>query len=354
MHSMVASVPGALPGSHPTLTEARILAAAYTVAMLTPASISLRISELTSTLATFGRPLALLIVACVALVAITIAVPSLRSRMRGATAALLVALLLGEGALIWFHLRLGQACVVVDPQSGQVLGGFALPVWIESEKLYALSLLMAVIAVAARRHGDELRPLLAGTAAALAVGALIIGRPFTAPLPDFLAQYQSYLAAWASGDARVASQAFTAIEGSRRYFYNAWYMWVHPPLLFVSYGAFAASFAATVLMVTRRRSSYEQTAYRWARLGYLPLTAGMIVGMPWAIIAWKGEAWWWSGKVNMSLMMWVLYTAYLHGRLYLRRPGMWKAVAALSAVAFVALVLTYLTTYLVPGVHSVA
>jgi hypothetical protein len=322
--------------------------------MPTPASISLRIVALTGELASLGRPLAVLIGACVALVVLTIAVPALRSRLREAATALLAALALGEAVLVWFHVRLGQTCVVVEPQSGKVLGGFALPVWIESEKLYALALLMAIIAVMARRHGDELRPLLAGAAAALAAGALAIGRPFTTPLPDFLAQYQGYLAAWGSGDARAAAQAFAGIEGSRQYFYNAWYMWVHPPLLFVSYGAFAASFAATVLMVAHRRSSYEQTAYRWARLGYLPLTAGMIVGMPWAIIAWKGEAWWWSGKVSMSLMMWALYTAYLHGRLYLRRPGMWKVVAVLSAVAFVALVLTYLTTYLVPGVHSVA
>jgi ABC-type transport system involved in cytochrome c biogenesis permease subunit len=322
--------------------------------MPTPASISLRISALTGELASLGRPIAVLIAVCSALVALAIAVPALRGRLRHATAALLGALVLGEAALVWFHVRLGQTCVVVEPQSGRVLGGFAVPVWIESEKLYALALLMAVIAVAARRHADEMRPLLAGAAAALAAGALLIGRPFTAPLPDFLAQYQGYLAAWASGDAAVAAQAFAAIEGSRQHYYNAWYMWVHPPLLFASYGAFAASFAATVLMIVRRRSSYEQTAYRWARLGYLPLTAGMIVGMPWAIIAWKGEAWWWSGKVNMSLMMWALYTAYLHGRLYLRRPGMWKVVAALSVVSFVALVLTYLTTYFVPGAHSVA
>ncbi|MBC7265604.1 MAG: cytochrome c biogenesis protein CcsA [Coriobacteriia bacterium] len=324
------------------------------MSMLTPASIDQEIAALTGALGSLGRPLAVLIAACALLVGLAIAVPAFRGRLRAATAALLAALSLGEAVLVWFHVRLGQACVVVEPQSGRVTGGFALPVWIESEKLYALALLIAVIAVAARRHGEELRPLLAGAAAALAIGALIWGRPFAAPLPDFLAQYRGYLAAWASGDAAAAMRAFASIEGSRQYFYNAWYMWVHPPLLFVSYGAFAASFAATLLMIVRRRSSYEQTAYRWARLGYLPLTAGMILGMPWAIVAWKGEAWWWSGKVNMSLMMWALYTAYLHGRLYLRRPGMWKAVAALSVVAFVALVLTYLTTYLVPGVHSVA
>jgi cytochrome c biogenesis factor len=144
------------------------------------------------------------------------------------------------------------------------------------------------------------------------------------------------------------------MEGARQYYYNTWFMWVHPPLLFIGYGAFALSFVATIQMVRHRYSAYETTAYRWARLGYLPLTAGMLLGFPWAILAWQGESWWWSGKVNMSIMMWFLYTAYLHARLYLRRREMWKMVAALAILSFVVLVLTYLATYVVPGAHSYA
>ena len=53
-------------------------------------------------------------------------------------------------------------------------------------------------------------------------------------------------------------------------------------------------------------------------------------------------------------MMWMLYTAYLHARLYLRRRGMWKAVAALAVLSFLILVLTYVATYVVPGAHSYA
>ena len=107
-------------------------------------------------------------------------------------------------------------------------------------------------------------------------------------------------------------------------------------------------------MIATRHSSFETTAYRWARFGYVWLTLGMLLGFPWALAAWQGEAWWWSGKVNMSLMMWLLYTAYLHARLYLRRSGMWRAVAALAVLSFVILVLTYIATYVVPGAHSYA
>lgn len=312
------------------------------------------LQDVTSTLDLVGSVLDIAILAACAVLLVVLVVPRLRRHLHTAVGILLVTLAVGEGVLIWFHFRLWQICQVVDPTTGIATGGFAVPLWIESEKLFVWALLVTAIAFWVKRHSDELRPMLAVAAVALATGAVLLGKPFTEPLPDFLAQYTSYLTVWASSSTDIAYQAFRSMEASRLYYYNAWYMWVHPPLLFLSYGAFVASFAATLLMVVRRRSSYEQTAYRWARFGYLPLTLGMVVGMPWAIIAWSGDAWWWSGKVNMSLMMWVMYTAYLHSRLYLRRRGMWRVVALIAVLSFVALVLTYVTTYLVPGAHSVA
>jgi len=322
--------------------------------MLTPASITADLDGVLRTLASLGRVLDIAILGACIGVLLLAAVPRLRQHLKAATGVLAVTLAVGEVVLVWFHLRLWQICQLVDPLTGQVSGSYAVPLWIESEKLFVWALLVAAIAFGVRRHEDDLRPMLAVAAVALATGAVLLGKPFTEPLPDFFAQYSSYLAAWGSGSADMAYQAFRGAEASRLYYYNAWYMWVHPPLLFLSYGAFVASFAATLLMIVRKRSSYEQTAYRWARFGYLPLTLGMVVGMPWAIIAWSGDAWWWSGKVNMSLMMWVMYTAYLHSRLYLRRRGMWRVVALIAVLSFVALVLTYVTTYLVPGAHSVA
>ena len=162
-----------------------------------------------------------------------------------------------------------------------------------------------------------------------------------------------YVQSMAAGG-QAAASAYYGMESARQFYYNAWFMWIHPPLLFFSYGAFVISFIATVLMIRERHSAFETTAYRWARLGYLSLTAGMLLGLPWALMSWQGEAWWWSGKVNMSIMMWVLYTAYLHARLYLRRNHMWRAVAFLAVLSFVILVLTYIATYVIPGAHSYA
>ena len=264
-------------------------------------------------------------------------------------ALLLVA---GEIALGWFHWGLYRIAVVASPD-GVAAARVAVPLWVESEKLFVWALLVALLGAVARRQRRYLLPGVMIACALLAAGAALLGRPFTEPLPSFFSQYTGYLQATYQGG-MVAQQAYEGMESARRFYYNAWYMWVHPPLLFVSYAAFAISFIATLQMIRTRHSSFETTAYRWARFGYLWLTLGMLLGFPWALVAWQGEAWWWSGKVNMSLMMWLLYTAYLHARLYLRRRGMWRMVAVMAVLSFLILVLTYITTYVVPGAHSYA
>jgi hypothetical protein len=312
-----------------------------------------------STLATIGAPLTwALLAASLALAgtSLTRARPAWRRPAMFAVASLLGA---GEVLLLWFHRRLWLVTTFVDPSSGRAGSGIVTPIWIESEKLYLWAVIFAVMALLARRHRAELEPIVGTFLALFAAGAVMVSRPFTEPLPQFVGTVRTYLAlAGAPNPGTFATNprllaAAQQFEGLRDY-YASPFMWVHPPLLFFCYGAFVVSFAAVVLMLRTRRGEFETTAYRWARLGYLPLTAGMLLGFPWAVLAWKGQSWWWSGKVDVSIMMWLLYTAYLHGRLYLRRRGMWRWVAALAVLSFVALVLTYLSTYVVPGIHSVA
>jgi cytochrome c biogenesis factor len=313
-----------------------------------------QIDGLISTLSRIGAPLqVVLVVAAAALMLVTLLPQTCRYR-RPALAGMSALLILGELVLVWFHWGLYRAMVVVNPTTGALTGHVAAPLWIESEKLYLWALVVALMGFAMRRDRDDLIGGVNVVVALLTVGGVLSGKPFTEPLPGLLGQYAGYLQAMATGALSTAQPAFEGMEASRQYFYNSWYMWVHPPLLFIGYGAFTISFVATLRMIKDRLGRFETDAYRWARLGYLALTTGMLLGFPWAIIAWQGESWWWSGKVNMSLMMWLLYTAYLHARLYLRRRGMWRWVAAMAVLSFAVLVLTYITTYVVPGAHSYA
>jgi cytochrome c biogenesis factor len=311
------------------------------------------IVRLLATVARIGYPLQTVIATSALLLAVCALVPS-AARWRGRALGIMAALLVGgEGLLIWLHWRLWQLAVVVDPSTGRIVTHVAVSPWVESEKLYVWALIVALMGVVMRRHREQLLPGVMLAVAGLSASAALIGAPLTRPLPGFLAQYYGYLQATSMGGV-ATQQGFEGMASAATYYYNAWFMWVHPPLLFLAYGAFTISFVATVQMIVQRRSAFETTAYRWARLGYLPLTIGMLLGFPWALMSWQGEAWWWSGKVNMSIMMWMLYTAYLHARLYLRRQDMWKTVAALAVLSFLILVLTYLATYVVPGAHSYA
>jgi len=309
--------------------------------------------SLQSALALLGGPVEVVLVLFAIVLGACALIPQLerwRGRVLGVTAVVLLA---GEAILVWYHFRLWQIAVVVDPLTGLTTGRVAVPLWVESEKLYVWALVLAVLGALMRKSRNDLLPGVATITAVLIAGAALLGHPFTQPVPGFLGQYMGYLEAMIGGG-REAGGAFQGMESARQFYYNSWYMWVHPPLLFVSYGCFAVSFVATVKMISRRHSSFETVSYHWSRLGYLSLTFGMLLGLPWALEAWTGESWWWSGKVNMSMMMWLLYTAVLHARLYLRRRGLWRVVAGLSIVAFVTLVLTYITTYVVPGAHSYA
>lgn len=313
-----------------------------------------QLNATTGALRAIGFPFETVLVVLSGLLAACALVPAFASYRRAALLGMTGVLLAGEAVLIWFHVRLWQLAVVIDPASGKVVSHIYVPLWIESEKLYIWALIVAVMGALMVRQRDELLPGTMLAVAVLSAGAALLGHPFIYPLPSLLSQYAQFLQAISSGVPQAAQGAFMGLDSAARYFYNTPYMWVHPPLLFFSYGAFTLSFVAVIEMIRRKHSSYETTAYRWARLGYLALTVGMLLGFPWAIAAWKGESWWWSGKVNMSIMMWVLYTAYLHARLYLRRKGMWRVVAFVAVMSFVILVLTYVATYVVPGAHSYA
>ena len=106
------------------------------------------------------------------------------------------------------------------------------------------------------------------------------------------------------------------------FYYNAEYMWFHPPLLFLSYACITMTFVTSVFMLVRREPAVEIMGYDYAKLGFLMLTLGMLLGYPWALKAW-GPNWWWDPKICSSIMMWAIYSTYLHTRLYANKPFMW-------------------------------
>lgn len=270
----------------------------------------------------------------------------------GASALLLTA---GMGALAWFHFELYRSFVIVDPATGTVLAYAKIPLWVESEKLYFWSFIYSFFIFAylgQRLPGIRLARSLTVMMGGMLLLVVTISNPFANPLPGLHAELLQIVSGMQSGNNLQYAQAYEMAIGRLKYFYGSPFMWIHPPLLFVAYGAFLITFCGNILMFFFRDKEIERTSTSWARFGYLVLTVGMLVGYPWAVEAWQGTPWWWSPKINVSIVMWVLYTAYLHSRLYLMRHSMWSLTACLGFLSFLALVFNYVSTYLIPGVHS--
>jgi len=263
--------------------------------------------------------------------------------------------ILGFIFLAWFHIRIYNTVLIEYPpflsQIPVESSRFAVPLWIESEKLYFWAMVSNIFVLTIRRRKD----LVSSLGVILSVFSAVVyffSNPFEGPLPTVHSEIVGWYTALAAGDESIFQIAWT-LYGRITFYYNSTYMWTHPPMLFIAYASLVITFAACVYMLIKRNKLYDEIAYRYAKPGYILLTTGMLVGYPWAIIAWKDSAWWWDPKISGSIMMWVLYTAYLHARIYVARQKMWSLSAYLGMICFASLVFTYLLTYIVPGIHSV-
>ena len=143
----------------------------------------------------------------------------------------------------------------------------------------------------------------------------------------------------------------------------------HVVTCFVGYAAFAVSFGVSFLYLFKVKSEKRSGEKEGAFLGYLPssevldevgyktiaigfplLTIGIITGAFWANVAW-GTYWSWDPKETWSLIVWLIYAAYLHARITKGWRG--TKAALLSIVGFSATLFCYLGVNLIlSGLHS--
>ncbi len=228
---------------------------------------------------------------------------------------------------------------------------YTVPVWIENEKYYFWFMCFGIMALFAhlRLRNHRVRALLY-TIFAVQVGILYFATdPFANPLPGFFAE----ITPWFEGNLHPRSRfgLFMKLYPRMVFYYNASYMWVHPPMLFISYACITLIFVTSLFMLVKRDPVIEIAGYDFAKLGFLMLTIGMLVGYPWALQAW-GPNWWWDPKICSSIMMWSVFSTYLHTRLYAGRTGMWYFTSVLGILCFLAMIFTFLTSIYFPGEHT--
>jgi len=143
----------------------------------------------------------------------------------------------------------------------------------------------------------------------------------------------------------------------------------HVVTCFVGYAAFAVSFGVSFLYLFKVNAEnrpskgeggfldhlpasalLDEVGYKTIAIGFPLLTIGIITGAFWANVAW-GTYWSWDPKETWSLIVWLIYAAYLHARITRGWKG--KKAAVLSIVGFLATIFCYLGVNLIlSGLHS--
>jgi len=140
----------------------------------------------------------------------------------------------------------------------------------------------------------------------------------------------------------------------------------HVITCFLGYAAFAVAFSLSLLYLLKSRGGegaegflqarlppaglLDDYSYRIIAVGFPMLTLGIITGAAWANEAW-GTYWSWDPKETWSLIVWLIYAAYLHARL--ARGWQGRRAAWLSVIGFAATLFCYLGVNLfLSGLHS--
>ena len=130
---------------------------------------------------------------------------------------------------------------------------------------------------------------------------------------------------------------------------------LHVSFSFIGEAFFVVSFISAIAFLLtadeQKKLALDRITYTSIAVGYPIFTAGALVfGAIWAERAW-GRWWSWDPKETWALVTWLVYTAYLHIRLVMKKKD---AVPSVIAVAgFACTIFTFFgVNYLLPGLHS--
>ena len=145
---------------------------------------------------------------------------------------------------------------------------------------------------------------------------------------------------------------------------RSYWLYIHVTAAAASEGLFAIGCISSVLYILKSalphssafsmkipdRAVFDTLTYRSIVIGYLLFTLGaLFAGAVWAHRAW-GSFWSWDPKETCSLVVWVIYSAYLHLRL--RGKSGDVAPHFLSIAGFIAALLTFFASLFLGGLHS--
>ncbi|MCL4222253.1 MAG: cytochrome c biogenesis protein CcsA [Phycisphaerales bacterium] len=125
----------------------------------------------------------------------------------------------------------------------------------------------------------------------------------------------------------------------------------HLPAALCMFGACGLVFVAGVGYLWQREGWWDDLSHASARVAVLLSSVVLLTGMIWGKQAW-GTWWTWSPRLTFSLVLWLLYVAYLVLRASIGSEQKRAVVCAVyGIVAFLDVPLVYLSTKLMPDIH---
>jgi len=120
----------------------------------------------------------------------------------------------------------------------------------------------------------------------------------------------------------------------------------HVSLAWVSFLAFLVTFIFSILYLWKRAMKWDNAAYASAEVGVIFTTLVLITGPIWAKPVW-GIWWTWDARLTTSLVLWLMYVAYLLVRSYATEPARGARFGAVvGIVGFINVPIVFLTVNL--------
>jgi heme exporter protein C len=127
--------------------------------------------------------------------------------------------------------------------------------------------------------------------------------------------------------------------------------YLHLPAAVNTFVAAFVAFVGAVAHIWTRRRVWDDLAHAAAVVTVVFCTVVLLTGMVWARYAW-GYWWTWSPRLTFSLLLWLLYVAYLVLRPNIESPERRGLICSVYAiVAFLDVPLVYLSVKLLPDIH---
>ena len=125
----------------------------------------------------------------------------------------------------------------------------------------------------------------------------------------------------------------------------------HVPSAMMSFLGFGIVCLGSILYLSTRKEKWDILAHSAAELGIMFCTIVLITGPIWARPVW-GTWWTWEVKLTLTLLLWLIYIAYLLLRMYVDEPELRSRFAAvLGIIGFMVVPFVYFSVHLWGGLH---